>query len=79
MKTTIDIPDPLFRELKQYAAQRGVSMRVVVQQSLQATIRGESPRRRRFKLKTITTKGEGLICDADWGTIRSLIYEGHGG
>lgn len=34
---------------------------------------------KRFRLKTITTKGEGLVCDRGWSTIRSLIYEGHGG
>lgn len=32
-----------------------------------------------FRLKTITTSGEGLVCEADWDTIRAAIYDGHGG
>ncbi len=32
----------------------------------------------RFRLKTVTTKGEGLVSDGDWPAIRSLIYQGHG-
>jgi len=77
MKTTIEIPDPLFRESKQYAAQHGIPLREVVERGLQMVLRGTASGR--FRLKTVITKGEGLICDGDWGTIRSLIYEGHGG
>ena len=27
-------------------------------------------------MKTVTTKGQGLVGNGDWTTIRSLIYEG---
>jgi hypothetical protein len=79
MKTTIEIPDTLFREAKEYAARHGIPLREVFELGLEIVLREAGPKRRRFRLKTITTKGEGLVCDADWGTIRSKIYAGHGG
>ncbi len=79
MKTTIEIPDALFREAKQYAARRGLPLREVFESGLRAVLRGSRRSPRRFRLKTVTTKGEGLVCDGDWAAIRSLIYEGHAG
>ena len=79
MKTTVEIPDPLFREAKAFAARNGIPLREVFERGLETVLRRSKPAERRFRLKTITTKGEGLVCQDDWGTIRSLIYEGHGG
>lgn len=79
MKTTVDIPDTLFRAAKAYAASHGVPLRKVFETGLRAVIEGRSEAGRRFRMKTITTKGDGLACDADWNTIRTIIYEGHGG
>ena len=79
MKTTVEIPDRLFREAKEYAAHHGMPIRAVIELGLRAVLEGPAPNRKRFRLKTVTTKGQGLACDADWSTIRSLIYEGHGG
>ena len=79
VKTTVELPDALFREAKEYAARHGVPMREVMERGLRLVLSESRPARRRFRLKTVTTKGEGLVCDPDWATIRSLIYEGHGG
>lgn len=79
MKTTVEIPDSLFREAKQYAAKRGIPLRTVLEQGLEAVLRGSPRSSRRFRLKTVTTKGKGLASDRDWSEIRSMIYEGHGG
>jgi len=79
MKTTIDLPDELLRQAKEYAARHGIPMREVIELGLQLALQPRKPSPRPFRLKTITTKGEGLICDGDWGAIRSLIYDGHGG
>ena len=79
MKTTVEVPDALFREAKQYAARQGIPMREVFERGLRAVLEGQPARKRPFRLKTITTKGHGLVCNGDWETIRSLIYEGHGG
>lgn len=79
MKTTVELPDTLYREAKQYAAKQGIPMREVFERGLRAVLEGRTAHKRRFRLKTITTKGHGMVCDGDWETIRSLIYEGHGG
>lgn len=79
MKTTVEIPDRLFREAKEYAARHGMPVRAVIEMGLRTVLEAPAPGRRRFRLKTVTTKGQGLACDSDWSAIRSLIYEGHGG
>ena len=48
MKTTLDIPDPLFREAKMVAAREGITLRAVVTRALQAELQrgghaGETP------------------------------------
>jgi hypothetical protein len=78
VKTTVEIPDALFREAKAYAAREGIPVREVFERGLRLVTEGGQPRRR-FRLRTVTTKGEGLVCDGDWHTIRSMIYEGQGG
>jgi hypothetical protein len=79
MKTIVEIPDALFRDAKKYAAQHGIPLRQVFEQGLQIVVYGSNRAGRRFRLKTVTTKGDGLATDGDWSTIRSMIYEGHGG
>jgi hypothetical protein len=69
----------LLRDAKKYAAQHGIPLRQVFEQGLQIVVNGSNRPRRRFRLKTVTTKGDGLAIDGNWSTIRSMIYEGHGG
>jgi hypothetical protein len=79
VKTTIELPDALYREAKEYAARHGIPMREIMERGLRAVLNESGPATRRFRLKTVTTKGEGLVSEGDWAAIRSLIYEGHGG
>jgi hypothetical protein len=79
VKTTVEIPDALFRDAKQYAARHGIPLRQVFERGLQMVVNDSIRPGRRFRLKTVTTKGEGLAVDGDWSNIRSMIYEGHGG
>jgi hypothetical protein len=79
MKTTVEVPDSLFREAKAYAARKGIPVREVFELGLRMVLESSTSGRRRFRLRTVTTKGEGLAGNGDWTTIRSLIYEGHGG
>jgi hypothetical protein len=79
MKTTVEISDELLQQAKEYAARKGIPMREVIELGLQLALSSKNISSRPFKLKTVTTKGEGLICDGDWSAMRSLIYEGHGG
>ena len=79
MKTTVEISDALFRDAKAYAARNGLPLRTVIELGLQIVVKGTSAPNRRFRLKSVTTKGKGLVGDGDWNAIRSAIYEGHGG
>jgi hypothetical protein len=40
MRTTIDIPDPIYRELKSRAALEGTSVKQLIVQSVSLTLRG---------------------------------------
>jgi hypothetical protein len=53
MRTTIDLPDPLFRELKALAARRGTSLKTVIRAAVEEEIRkteGKAGRRVKFPL-----------------------------
>lgn len=67
MRTTIDIPDPLFRAVKQRAAAEGVSVREIVLRALQ--LRG--PRRTGYRFRWRTEKGR-LLPGVDPNDRRSL-------
>ena len=58
-------------EAKAYAARNGMPVREVFERGLRMVLEGSPSGRRHFRLKTVTTKGEGLVCDADWSAIRS--------
>ena len=79
MKTTVEIIDSLFRAAKRYAARHGIPLREVFERGLQMMIKGAPQSRQRFRLKMVTTKGDGLAVDGDWSNVRSMIYKGHGG
>jgi hypothetical protein len=49
MRTTIDIPDPLFRMAKARAAQEGVPLREVVLLALRTHLGTDRPARYRFR------------------------------
>lgn len=78
MKTTVEVPDALFREAKRYAAQRHLSFREVVESGLRQVL-SESGRTKPFKLKKGAFKGDGMVKDFTWAEIMEITYEGRGG
>jgi len=78
VKTTVEVPDALFRQAKKYCAENGVPFRAVVEQGLRHVIEGSTVKRR-FRLKEFGFRGEGLAGPSDWSQIREIIYEGRGG
>ncbi len=82
MKTTIDIPDPLFRELKSFASRHHLSLKAVVESALRELLASGQSRLQEFRLKKHPFGGQGLqegLSDSDWETIRGRVYEGRGG
>ncbi|NWG30927.1 MAG: type II toxin-antitoxin system VapB family antitoxin [Rhodocyclaceae bacterium] len=81
MKTTIEISDPLMRQARKLASQKGITLRALIEQSLRAAI-AEKKQANGFQLRRATFKGEGLrpeIRDAGWERLREMAYESHGG
>jgi hypothetical protein len=81
MKTTLDIPDSLLREVRKIAARDGTTLRALVELGLRRVV-AENRREKPFRLRDASVGGEGLspgLADAGWDEIRRLAYEGRGG
>ena len=79
MKTTVEIPDLLFRRAKKYCADRGIAFRQLVETGLHAALDlGQAKPGPRFRLKPFGYGGRGQQ-EQDWNEIRELIYQGRGG
>ena len=59
MKTTIEIPDSLYKEMRELAQREQTTMKAIVEESLRRTI-SERQRSSRFQLRKATFKGNGL-------------------
>lgn len=73
MKTTVEIPDPLFSDLKQLAAQEQRSVRSLIEDSIRLLFRQQKEQaQKNFKLPDISFGAEEdwLIDPADWETIK---------
>ena len=61
MRTTVDLPTPLFRRAKARAASRGETLRALMTRAVEAEVgradTGTAPRDRRVKLPLIGTPG----------------------
>ena len=80
MKTTIQIPDSLFREARRLAQREHTTLKALVEQGLRRTL-AERRRHSGFCLRKATFKGQGLqtsMAGAAWEQIRELSYEGRG-
>ena len=81
MKTTVEISDPLLREVRELAAREGVTLRTLVERGLHRVI-ADTQRHAPFKLRRASFKGKGLqaaLREAPWDSIRELAYGDRGG
>ena len=78
MKTTVELPDAMFRSVRKYAAAHGMTMREVLETGVRHVLASERTASAPFRLKRCTFKGKGLAQDASWADIRGRIYEGRG-
>jgi hypothetical protein len=80
MKTTIDIPDALMREVRAVAARESVTLRSLVERGLRRVI-AETRDRAPFRLHRASFQGQGLQVEfrgASWDKIRDAAYEDRG-
>jgi hypothetical protein len=80
VRTTLDLPDPLFQKAKRLARERGIPFRAVVAEGLQLLLK-EQKSKEVFHLVDASFHGDGLatgLSETDWERIRDLAYEGRG-
>ena len=80
MKTTIDIADSLLASAKHLAAQRGTTLRALVESGLRRVLE-EGDRGEPFRLRDASFGGHGLqreFREGDWERLRDAAYEGRG-
>lgn len=75
MRTTIELPDDLYRQVKVTAAREGVTLRSIIERGL----RNELARMqaRSYQLPDLAFGGQGIssgIDEQDWTTIRDMVY-----
>jgi hypothetical protein len=81
MKTTVEIPDSLLREVKKIASAEGMTVKALIGEGLRRII-DERKRAGPFRLRKATFKGDGLqapVAGSPWERIRDMAYEGRGG
>lgn len=62
MRTTVDIPDPVYRRLKSRAAREGSSAKELILRGVEHVLRGRPRKsRRRVKLPIIRSKQPGTL------------------
>jgi hypothetical protein len=82
MKTTIDIPDALLKQVRRLAAERNTTVKAIVESALRDALAKARPMPGESPLQLHVFAGEGLqtgLSWDDWSSIRSLSYEGRGG
>ncbi len=62
MRTTVDIPNPLYRQLKARAASEGRSVKELIIQGVQSELRGrERARRGKIRLPIVPSRRPGAV------------------
>jgi hypothetical protein len=80
MKTTVEISDPLLREVRKLATRQGVTLRTLIERGLHRVI-SDTGSGTLFKLPRASFQGHGLrpeFRDASWDRLRDAAYEDHG-
>ena len=79
MRTTLDLPDPLFHQAKKLAKRRKIPFRALVAEALRKLVREDEPASA-FKLKDLSLGKGGLVDGVSWSNweqVRDLAYASH--
>jgi hypothetical protein len=69
--------DSLLAEAKQFATYRGLTLQQVIELGLRALIEREQPAKP-FRLRKHSFRGDGLVEESRWPSIRDEIYRSRG-
>ena len=81
MKTTVNIPDSLFEDVRRLAHEEHTTIKDLVEEGLRRAL-DEHRRSKPFRLRRATFRGKGLqapLAGASWERVREIAYEGRGG
>ena len=76
MKTTVELPDELLREVQRLARAEGTTMRSLMEEGLREVI-ARHLAAGRFTLRDASVPGEGVsaeLADATWAQLREAAY-----
>jgi hypothetical protein len=83
MKTTVEISEALLQAAKRMAAERNMTLRMVIEAALRRHLEAAANQAQaRPRLRRHSFRGRGLqpgLSESDWATIRERAYEGRGG
>jgi hypothetical protein len=80
MKTTVELPDSLVREVKRAALRERTTVRALIERGLRTVVSRRRPAGR-FVLRKAAFRGDGLVAGAslrDWEALRDLAYTERG-
>lgn len=80
MKTTIEIADDLFNQVRDLAHKQNTTFRALTEEGLRKILEAKEAKPKKFKWKPHTVKGKLTpeFENASWDKIRDAIYEGRG-
>lgn len=81
MKTTVEIPDVLFRQVRKLALREGVTLRSLVEEGLRRVLEGRAAPPPGPPLQPVVFGGDGFTEEAGdgrWERLRTILYEGRG-
>jgi hypothetical protein len=59
MRTTVDLPDPLFKQIKAEAALRGMKLREFIMRALERALAERGPKPTSYQVKLPLVQGDG--------------------
>jgi hypothetical protein len=78
VKTTVDLSDALAAAARKYAAEKGLTLKALIEAGLRRVLEDASGHKP-FKLRKASVGGQGPMPGMDWPRMREEIYCGRGG
>lgn len=78
MRTSVELPDPLFREAKRYGAEHGVTLKELIERGLRTVLDQQREPKRGARLKLRTYGSQGYVPgieEGSWEQIRDIIFD----
>lgn len=80
MKTTVQIPDPLFASAKEIARRDRTTLAALVEEGLRKVVGERERRAKPFRLEDASVDGKGMNPEyaGSWDAVRDAVYRGRG-